>query len=57
MGTLFLKPNLARHDFPPHTAVAEQAEPGIVEGGGLVMLKEEMSGPGACVALHQGHRD
>jgi hypothetical protein len=53
----FLESNLAGQHFPPHTPVAQKAEPGICEGGGLVVLKEEMSDPGKGVALYKGHRN
>jgi hypothetical protein len=54
---ILLKSNPAGQHFPPHTSVAEKAEPGIHESGGLVVLKEEMPGPGKGVALHKGHRN
>lgn len=54
---IILKSNPAGQHFPPHTPVAEKAEPGIHEGGGLVVLKEEMPGPGKGVALYKGHRN
>lgn len=55
-GAASKQTNPAGQYFPPHTPVSEQTEPGIPEGGGLVMLKEEMSNPGKGVALYQGQR-
>src|SRR6266480_3932840 len=50
------KPNFAGQDFPPKTPVAHEAEPGIPERRWFVVLKEEVAGPGECVALDQSHR-
>lgn len=49
-----LELNLTGQHVPPHPPVAEKAEPGIREGGRLVMLKEKMSGPGKGIALYKG---
>src|SRR5882672_751920 len=48
-----LEPNPVGQDLPPHTPVAEKAEPGIAEGSGSVVLEEKMPRPGERVALHQ----
>src|SRR6266480_5211690 len=50
------KPNFAGQDFPPETPVAHEAEPGIPERRWFVVLKEEVAGPGECVALDESYR-
>src|ERR1700678_1148329 len=48
-----LDPNSALQNIPPKPPIAHQAEPGIFEGGRLVVLKEEVADPGECVTLNQ----
>ena len=56
-GACDLKRNLAGERVPPHFPVALVAEPGVFEGGGLVVLEEEVAHPGKGVALHEGGGD
>jgi len=48
----YLKRDLADQHFPPRPKVAKKTEPGIGEGGRLVMFKDEMPDPGESIALH-----
>lgn len=55
LQTLALNRSFANQYFPPHTPIAQKAEPGIREGGRFIVLKAKMSDPGQGIALYKGH--